>query len=93
MEPLILIATLFGSFNIVLLGALIYLYLRIFARTHASYSIGLLIFAVFLLLHNAVIVGGYVLMTPFFGDQVYPVLVGFTVLEFGGIIALLRITV
>jgi hypothetical protein len=93
MELLILVATLFASFNVILLVGLIYLYARIAAKTRAGYSVGLLIFAVLLLLHNVVTVVGYSLMSGFFGDQVYPFLVGITVCEFGGLVALLKVTV
>ena len=46
MELLILVATLFSTFNVILLIGLIYLYARIVMKTHAGYSAGLLIFAV-----------------------------------------------
>jgi hypothetical protein len=93
MDLLILVATLFASFNIILLVGLIYLYGRIVAKTRAGYSVGLLIFAILLLLHNIVTVYGYAFMGGFFGDQVYPFLVVITVCEFGGLVALLKVTV
>ena len=43
MELLILVATLFSTFNVILLIGLIYLYARIVTKTHAGYSAGLLI--------------------------------------------------
>jgi hypothetical protein len=93
MELLILVATLFASFNVILLVGLIYLYARIVAKTRAGYSIGLLTFAVLLLAHNIVTVWGYAVMGGFFGDQLYPFLVGITVCETGGLVALLKVTV
>jgi hypothetical protein len=92
MDPLIAIASIFAAFNVALLIGLIYLYSRIFMKTHAGYSAGLLIFAVLLLFHNMVTVFGYVVMGGFFSDQIYPVLVGITVLEFGGLLALIKVT-
>ncbi len=93
MDLLILVATLFASFDIILLVGLIYLYGRIVAKTRSGYSVGLLIFAVLLLLHNVATVYGYTFMGGSFGDQVYPLLVGITVCEFGGLVALLKVTV
>lgn len=93
MDSLILVATLFASFNIILLVGLIYLYGRIFAKTRAGYSVGLLIFAFLLLLHNVLTVYGYAFMGGFFGDQVYPFLLMITVCESGGLVALLKVTV
>ncbi|MGA2664517.1 MAG: hypothetical protein ABSF83_06220 [Nitrososphaerales archaeon] len=93
MELLILIATLFATFNVILLLGLIYLYGRIVMRTRAGYSAGLLIFAVLLLFHNVVTVFGYTVMGGLFSDQLYPILVIITVCEFGALLALLKVTV
>jgi hypothetical protein len=93
MDLLILIATLFAAFNIIVLVALIYLYARIVAKTRAGYSLGLLIFAILLMAHNVVTIWGYAVLGTFFGDPLYPFLVGITVCEFGGLVALLKVTV
>jgi hypothetical protein len=93
MELLILVATLFSSFNVILLVALIYLYARIVLKTKANYSIGLLIFAVMLLFENLATAYLYAFMGGFYGDQLYPSLVAITVCEFGGLLALLKVTV
>ena len=92
MEPLIIVATVFAFLNVVLLLGLIYLYARIVVKTRAGYPVGLLIFAVLLLMQNLMTVYGYTMMTDFFGDKVYPVLIGITVTEFGGLLALLKVT-
>ncbi|MGD0636942.1 MAG: hypothetical protein ABSA72_02740 [Nitrososphaerales archaeon] len=93
MELLILVATLFSTFNVILLLGLIYLYARIVMKTRAGYSAGLLIFAVLLLFHNVVTLFGYTVMGGLFNDQLYPVLVAVTVCEFGALLALLKVTV
>ena len=93
MELLILLATLFASFNIILLVALIYLYSRIVMKTRANYTIGLLIFAVMLLFHNLATLYGYAFLGGFYSEQLYPSLVAITVCEFGGLVALLKVTV
>ena len=93
MELLILVATLFSAFNVILLIGLIYLYTRIVLKTHAGYSEGLLVFAVLLLFHNIVTLFGYTVMGGLYSNQLYPVLVAVTVCEFGALLALLRVTV
>jgi hypothetical protein len=93
MDLLILVATLFSTFNVILLVGLIYLYARIAMKTHAGYSAGLLIFSVLLLLHNIVTLFGYTIMGGLYNTQLYPVLVAITVCETGAIIALFRVTV
>ena len=93
MELLFLVATLFSTFNIILLLGLIYLYARIVVKTRAGYSTGLLVFAVLLLFHNVVTLFGYTVMGGLFSSQLYPVLAGITVCEFGALLALLKVTV
>jgi hypothetical protein len=93
MDLLILVATLFSTFNVILLVGLIYLYARIAMKTRAGYSAGLLVFAVLLLLHNVVTLFGYAEMGGLYSNQLHPVLVAITVCEFGALLALLRVTV
>jgi len=86
------LAALFAGMNIVLLLGLMYIYGRIALRTKAAFSIGLLTFSSFLFVHNSMTVYSYLSMAPFFGDSVLPYLFATSALEFGGLAALLRIT-
>ena len=88
-----LVASLFSSFNVIILIGLIYLYARIVSNTRAGYSAGLLIFAILLLLQNVVALFGYVMMGGFYDDPIYPVLVAITLFEFAALVALLKVTV
>ena len=92
MDALFFIATFFAALNAVLLLGLIYLYSKILRKTHAGYSAGLLIFAVLLFVHNVVTLFAYAFMGSFYSDQLYPVLAVITVCEFGGILALVKVT-
>jgi hypothetical protein len=87
------LAIVFSALNSVLLLVLLSLYLRIFLRRRASYSLGLMIFAAFLLVQNLMTAYSYASMTPHFGEGVLPFLFGMSLFEFGGLIALFRITV
>jgi preprotein translocase subunit SecD len=93
MNQLILAATLVATINVVLLLGLIYMYSLILIRTRASYTAGLLIFAILLLLQNVVTVYGYAELSGSIGSGLDPLLVGVAVCECGGLLALLRVTV
>ena len=86
------LAIAFSSLNVIVLAGLLYLYARITWRSKALYPIGLLFFASLLLLQNLVTAYSYVAMTPFFGESLLPYLLAISVLEFGGLVALTRIT-
>lgn len=86
------LAVAFSSLNVIVLAGLLYLYARITWRSKALYPIGLLFFASLLLLQNLVTAYSYVAMTPFFGESLLPYLLAVSVLEFGGLVALTRIT-
>ena len=86
------LAVAFSSFNILILLGLLYVYARIVWRSKAVYPTGLMIFSLLLLLQNALTVYSYLDMTPFFNGGVLPYLLTISVLEFGGLLALVRVT-
>ncbi len=86
------LAIAFSSLNVIVLAGLLYLYARITRRSRALYPVGLLFFASLLLLQNLLTAYSYVAMTPFYGESLLPYLLAISVLEFGGLIALTRIT-
>jgi hypothetical protein len=92
MQTLLAVAILFASMNSILLVCLIYLYARIVMKTRAGYAGGLMIFSTLLLAHNLLTVSSYFFMMGFFGWQVYPWLDAIAILEFGGLIALFKVT-
>ncbi len=86
------LAIAFSTLNVIVLAGLLYLYARITWRSRALYPVGLVFFASLLLLQNFVTAYSYVEMTPFFGESLLPYLLAISVLEFGGLIALTRVT-
>ena len=90
--PLMDLATIFSSLNAAVLIALAYLYSRIVLRTRAPYPAGLVIFASLLLMQNVLTAYSYLAMTSFFGSTVLPYLATISVLEFGGLLVLTRIS-
>ena len=85
-------AVVFASLNVALLVGLLYLYSRIAWRSKAVYAVGLMVFASLLLVQNLVTDYSYLMMTPFFGESVVPFLFTISLLEFGGLIALAKVT-
>jgi hypothetical protein len=82
----------FAGVNIILLGGLLYQYGRIFARSRAVYTAGLLIFAVALLFQNAMTVYAYFAMAPLFAEGVLPYLLAIAILEFASVGTVTAIT-
>lgn len=92
MEVMMEVAVVFAFLNSIVLVSLIALYGRIAAKTKASYSIGLMIFALFLLAQNLATIYSYVDMAPFFEPEALPFLSTISALEFVGLLVLARIT-
>ena len=92
MNPLVETAIVFSFLNTALLLGLLYLYVRILAKSHAKYTLGLIIFASLLLIQNLISMASYLFMIGFYSWQLYPVLDMIGVFEFAGLIALFRVT-
>jgi hypothetical protein len=92
MEPMLEAAVAFAAVNSAMLLALLFIYGKIVMRSRASDPIGLVFFAFLLLLQNLLTVFSYMAMWPLFTGEIVPYLLAFSVLEFGGLIVLLRVT-
>jgi len=82
----------FSSLNVIILVGLLLVYARIAVRSRALYPVGLMLFAGLLLAQSLTTVYSYVMMTPYFGGSVVPYLFTISLLEFGGLIALAKVT-
>lgn len=79
--------------NMMILVVLLAVYGRIYSKTGATFTIGLMIFAGMLMLHNVIAVYGYFAMAPLYSDDLLPYFVGIHIAELAGLIALLKVTV
>lgn len=79
--------------NIAILAVLLATYGRIYKNTRATFTLGLMFFAVMLALHNVIAVYGYFAMAPLYADALLPYFVGVHIAELAGIGALLKVTV
>jgi len=86
------VAILFSSLNAFVLLGLIYLYGRLALRSRAILSVGLVIFAVFLLTQNLLTVFAYTSMQPLFGEETLPILSSTSALQFAAYVTLLKFT-
>ena len=79
--------------NTVILVVLLAVYANIYRKTGATFTIGLMVFAGMLMLHNIIAIYGYFAMAPLYSDDLLPYFVGIHIAELAGLIALLKVTV
>jgi membrane-bound metal-dependent hydrolase YbcI (DUF457 family) len=87
------ISSLVSMANVAILIALMAVYGKIYRKTGATFTIGLMVFAGMLMLHNVLAVYGYFAMAPLYSDKLLPYFVGIHIAELAGLIALLKVTV
>jgi hypothetical protein len=92
LDPLIGANAIVASANIAVLIALLVLYARVYRSSKASFTVGLILFASLLMLHNIIAVYGYFIMEPLYAPALVPYFLAIHVAELGGLLVLLRIT-
>ena len=92
MDTLVAVATGFAAFNVVILVGLLYLYGRMASKTRAGYTFGLMIFSGLLLAQNSVMVYVCAFLADLYSWQLYPFFDALAVLEFAGLLVLLKVT-
>jgi hypothetical protein len=86
------VATVTSALNIVLLIGLLYVYVRIAAKTHAGFTYGLMIFSGLLLAQNSGMVYVCGFLTDYYNWQLSPFFAAVAVLEFAGLLVLFKVT-
>jgi hypothetical protein len=79
--------------NMAILVILLVVYANIYRKTRATFTVGLMIFAGMLMLHNMIAVYGYFAMAPLYSDELLPYFIAIHIAELAGLIALLKVTV
>ena len=92
MDPMMSISAAVGLANMSLLAVLLAIYGRVYARTRAAFTLGLVFFASLLALHNAIAVYAYFAMAPLYAEGLLPYFMGIHIAELAGISALLKVT-
>src|SRR5881409_1136954 len=87
------VSSIVGMANMAILIALLTVYANIYRKTRATFTVGLMVFAGMLMLHNVIAVYGYFAMAPLYSNDLLPYFVGIHIAELGGLVALLKATV
>jgi hypothetical protein len=87
------VSSIVSMVNTVILVVLLAVYANIYRKTGATFTIGLMVFAGMLMLHNIIAIYGYFAMAPLYSDDLLPYFVGIHIAELVGLIALLKVTV
>jgi len=87
------VSSVVSMINTAILVVLLAVYANIYRKTGATFTIGLMVFAGMLMLHNIIAIYGYFAMAPLYSDDLLPYFVGIHIAELAGLIALLKVTV
>jgi hypothetical protein len=87
------VSSIVSMANMAILVVLLAVYVNIYSKTRAMFTIGLMVFAGMLMLHNVIAVYAYFAMAPLYSDDLLPYFVGIHIAELAGLIALLKVTV
>jgi membrane-bound metal-dependent hydrolase YbcI (DUF457 family) len=87
------ISSVVSMINTAILVVLLAVYANIYRKTTATFTIGLMVFAGMLMLHNIIAIYGYFAMAPLYSDDLLPYFVGIHIAELAGLVALLKVTV
>jgi hypothetical protein len=87
------VSSIVSMVNMGILVALLAVYANIYRKTRATFTVGLMVFVVMLMLHNGIAVYGYFAMAPLYSHDLLPYFVGIHIAELAGLVALLKVTV
>ena len=87
------VSSIVSIVNVVILVILLAVYANIYRKMGATFTIGLIVFAGMLLLHNVIAIYGYFSMAPLYSNDLLPYFLGIHIAELAGLIALLKVAV
>jgi hypothetical protein len=86
------VSTVVSVLNVAVLSILLVIYVKIYLKSKAVFTIGLMFFTVMLMLHNLIAVYAYLVMAPLYPDDLLPYFVAIHIAELVGIVSLLKVT-
>ena len=86
------VSTIVSGANLVVLGVLVGVFIKIYSRTKAQLPLGMIFFAGLLFLHNVIGVYAYFSMMELYAAALLPYLLAVHVAELAGILIFLKIT-
>ena len=92
MEPIMTASTIVSGLNMIVLGILIGVFVKMYQKTKAQLPLGMIFFAGLLFLHNIIGVYAYFSMMDLYAAALLPYLLAVHIAEFSGILIFLKIT-
>jgi hypothetical protein len=92
MDAYATVATGMSIVNIILLVGLLYVYARIASKSHAGYTYGLMIFSGLLVAQNSGMAYVCGILNEYYNWTLSPYFAAVAILEFAGILVLLKVT-
>jgi hypothetical protein len=93
MSLLMDVSSIVSMANVGILVVLFAVYIKIYTKTKAMFTIGLIVFSAMLMLHNIIAVYGYFAMAPLYSNELLPYFVVIHFAELIGLIALMKVTI
>jgi len=92
MESNSLVLSIVSIMNMIVLGILIYIFGKIYAKTRAQLPLGMIVVASMLFLHNIIGAFAYFSMDQIFSQEIFPYMLGVGIAELTGLLIFLKIT-
>lgn len=92
MESNSLMLSIVSIVNMIVLGVLIYIFGKMYAKTRAQLPLGMIVVAGMLFLHNVIGAFAYFSMDQIFSHEIFPYMLGVGIAELGGLLIFLKIT-
>ncbi|MGI0082551.1 MAG: hypothetical protein ACREAF_01620 [Nitrosopumilaceae archaeon] len=86
------ISTIVSGANMIVLGVLAGVFVRMYSRTKAQLPLGMIFFAALLFLHNVIGVYAYFSMMELYAVDLLPYLLAVHIAELAGVLIFLKIT-
>jgi len=92
MESNSLVLSIVSIVNMVVLGILICIFGKMYAKTKAQLPLGMIVVAIMLFLHNVIGAFAYFSMDEIFSHEIFPYMLGVGIAELAGLLIFLKIT-
>jgi len=92
MESTSLVLSVVSIANMVVLGILIGIFGKMYAKTRAQLPLGMIVVAGMLFLHNIIGALAYFSMDQLFSHEIFPYMLGVGIAELAGLLIFLKIT-
>lgn len=92
MESNSLVLSIVSIINMVILGVLISIFGKMYAKTKAQLPLGMIVVAGMLFLHNVIGAFAYFSMDQIFSYEIFPYMLGVGIAELAGLLIFLKIT-